>query len=56
VVTLVQTGAGQTTIAAGSGVTINSEGSKLKLKGQYAASGLLKTATDTWVAFGNLSA
>jgi hypothetical protein len=54
VVTLVQTGAGQTTIAAGSGVTIQSESSKLKLKAQYATAGLLKTATDTWVAFGNL--
>jgi hypothetical protein len=56
VVTLVQTGAGQTTIVAGSGVTINSENSKLKLKAQYATAGLLKTATDTWVAFGNLVA
>jgi len=54
VVTIVQTGAGQTTIVAGSGVTINSENSKLKLKAQYATAGLLKTATDTWVAFGNL--
>jgi hypothetical protein len=54
VVTLVQTGAGQTTIVAGAGVTIQSESSKLKLKAQYATAGLLKTATDTWVAFGNL--
>ena len=54
VVTVIQTGAGQTTIAAGSGVTIQSESSKLKLKAQYATAGLLKTATDTWVAFGNL--
>jgi hypothetical protein len=54
VVTLIQTGAGQTTIVAGAGVTIQSEGSRLKLKGQYAATTLLKTDTDTWVAFGNL--
>jgi hypothetical protein len=54
VVTLIQTGAGQTTITPGSGVTIQSENSKLKLKAQYATAGLLKTATDTWVAFGNL--
>jgi|688.fasta_scaffold251482_2 hypothetical protein len=54
VVTLIQTGAGQTTIVAGAGVTIQSEGSRLKLKGQYAAATLLKTDTDTWVAFGNL--
>jgi hypothetical protein len=54
VVTLIQTGAGQTTIVATSGVTIQSENSRLKLKAQYATAGLLKTATDTWVAFGNL--
>jgi hypothetical protein len=54
VITLIQTGAGQTTIVATSGVTIQSENSKLKLKAQYATAGLLKTATDTWVAFGNL--
>jgi hypothetical protein len=55
-VNVVQLGAGQVTITAGSGVTINSEGSKLKLKGQYAAATVLKTGTDTWVAIGNLSA
>ena len=55
VVTLIQTGAGQTTIAATAGVTIQSENNKLKLKAQYATAGLLKTATDTWVAFGNLT-
>ena len=54
VVTLIQTGAGQTTITAGAGVTIRSEDSKLKIKAQYAVAGLLKTDTDTWVAFGNL--
>jgi hypothetical protein len=54
VVTLIQLGAGQTTIVAGAGVTIRSEASKLKLKAQYATAGLLKTDTDTWVAFGNL--
>jgi hypothetical protein len=56
VITLIQTGSGQTTIVAGSGVTIQSENSKLKLKAQYATAGLLKIDTDTWVAFGNLSA
>ena len=54
VVTLVQTGAGQTSITGSVGVTIQSESSKLKLKAQYATAGLLKTDTDTWVAFGNL--
>lgn len=51
-----QGGAGQTTIVATSGVTIRSNGAKLKLSGQYAVAGLLKLATDEWVAFGNLSA
>jgi hypothetical protein len=55
-VNLMQLGAGQVTIAAGSGVTIRSEGSKLKMKGQYAVATLLKIDTDTWVAIGNLSA
>ena len=54
VVTLLQTGAGQTSITGSAGVTIQSENSKLKLKAQYATAGLLKTDTDTWVAFGNL--
>jgi len=51
-----QTGAGQTTVAAGAGVTINSNGAKLKLSGQWAQATLLKRATDTWVISGNLSA
>lgn len=55
-INVVQLGAGQVTITAGVGVTISSEGAKLKLKGQYAAATVLKTGTDTWVAIGNLSA
>lgn len=53
---LLQYGAGQTTIAAGSGVTIYSSGSKLKLTGQYSGATLWKKATDTWVLIGDLSA
>jgi len=55
-VNIMQLGAGQVTIAAGSGVTLRSEGSKLKLKGQYAVATCAKIATDTWVVVGNLSA
>lgn len=55
-VSLLQTGAGQTSITGSVGVTIQSENSKLKLKAQYALAGLLKTDTNTWVAFGNLGA
>lgn len=50
---LYQGGAGQVTIG-GAGVTIRSQGSKLKISGQYAIAGLLKVGTDEWVAFGNL--
>jgi len=55
-VNIMQLGAGQVTIAAGSGVTLRSEGSKLKLKGQYAVATCAKIASDTWVVVGNLSA
>jgi hypothetical protein len=55
-VNLLQLGAGQVTVAAGAGVTIRSEGTKLKLKGQYAAATCIKIASDEWVLVGNLSA
>lgn len=51
-----QLGAGQTTIAAGSGVTLRSYNSRLKLAGQYAVASIIKIATDTWFVAGNLSA
>jgi hypothetical protein len=53
-VNFIQTGTGPILVTGASGVSIQSEGSKLKLKGQYAVAGALKTDTDTWVAFGNL--
>jgi hypothetical protein len=52
---VVQIGAGQTTLTAGSGVTINSTPG-LKLRTQWSTSTLVKRATDTWLAFGDLSA
>lgn len=55
-VNLVQLGAGQVTVSAGAGMTVNSQGSKLKLAGQYAAATLLFTSATVAVAFGNLSA
>ena len=55
-VNLLQLGAGQVTVAAGAGVTIRSEGTKLKLKGQYAAATCIKIGSDEWVLVGNLSA
>ena len=53
---IAQLGAGQTTIVAGSGVTLNSAGAKLKLKEQYALATCVKTDTNTWFVVGNLSA
>jgi hypothetical protein len=54
VVNFIQTGTGPILMTGASGVTIQSENSKLKFKAQYAVAGVLKTDTDTWVAFGNL--
>jgi hypothetical protein len=53
-VNLLQLGAGQVTVT--SSATIRSQGSKLKLNGQYAAASLLKVATDEWVLIGNTAA
>lgn len=50
-------GAGQTTIAEGSGVTVNVASSKgLKISEQYETIMLRKESTDTWVATGALTA
>jgi hypothetical protein len=51
---VLQTGAGATTLVAGSGVTINSKGSNLQLADQWAGVTLVKRATNTWVAVGDL--
>ena len=53
---LMQLGAGQVTITPGAAVTIRSAGSKLKTSAQYAVATVVKIASDTWVAVGNLSA
>lgn len=45
-----------TTIVAGAGVTLNSNGGKLVLNGQYAVATCLKTDTNTWVVVGNVKA
>jgi len=52
---IVQTGAGQTTITAGAGVTINSTPG-LKLRTQWSSAVLVKRDTNTWFAAGDLSA
>lgn len=53
---LIQYGAGQTTIVAGSGVTVRSTDSKLKLNKQYSGASLWKYATNEWIIVGDLSA
>ena len=53
---VLQTGAGQTTLAAGAGVTINSKDGNLKLSAQWCAATLIKRATDVWVVVGDLTA
>jgi C4-dicarboxylate-specific signal transduction histidine kinase len=55
-INIAQLGAGQTTITAGAGVTLNSSGTKLKLKDQYSVATCVKTDTNTWFVVGNLSA
>jgi hypothetical protein len=47
---------GTVTITAGAGVTLQSDGAKLKTNAQYAVATCLKIATDTWVVVGNLKA
>ena len=54
-ITILQTGAGQTTIVATGGVTINGTPG-LKLRAQWSSASLIKRATNTWVAIGDLSA
>lgn len=49
-------GAGQVSIAAGTGVTIRSPGSKLKLTAQYDQASLIKRGTNEWLLTGGLSA
>lgn len=53
-VDVVQTGAGEVTVAGASGVTINSAGNKLKVNAQWQAATLIKRATNTWLLIGAL--
>lgn len=51
-----QQGAGQVSIAAAGGVTINSVFGNLKIANQYTGASLKKTAADVWELVGNLTA
>ena len=52
---ITQRGTGQTTIAAGAGVTLRSAQGYLKLAYQYSAASLVKIATDEWYVYGDLT-
>jgi hypothetical protein len=52
---LAQYGAGQTTVVATSGVTIRSNGGKLKLNAQYSGATLIKIAENEWYLFGDIA-
>jgi hypothetical protein len=52
---ILQTGAGQVTVAGAAGVTVNATPG-LKLRAQWSSATLFKRATDTWVVMGDLSA
>lgn len=54
-VVVLQTGAGQTTIAGAGGVTINGTPG-LKLRTQWSSATLIKRGTDAWIAMGDLAA
>jgi hypothetical protein len=53
---LIQSGAGQVTVAATGGVTINSKGAALKLTGQWSAATLIQRSANLWVLVGDIIA
>lgn len=53
---VVQLGAGQVTVVAGSGATLRVSGATAKARAQYSRLGVQKIAADTWSVFGDLAA
>jgi hypothetical protein len=53
---IVQTGTAQTSFVATVGVTINSKLSNKKISARYGGATLIKTATNTWLLIGDLTA
>ena len=53
---IIQYGAGQTTIVAGSGVTIRSDSGRLKIAARYSGATLIKCGTNEWYLVGALTA
>lgn len=52
---ILQSGAGQVTLAPDAGVTLNSDTGKRKLLSQWAACTVIKRGANSWVAIGNLT-
>lgn len=52
---IIRMGAGEVSIAPGSGVTINSPDGSTSIRRRYSQVSLIKTATDTWDLFGDLT-
>ena len=58
VLNFAQTGAGQTTITQGSGVTITSNGATAtapKTRGQYSAATAIQTSANNWLVIGDIA-
>jgi hypothetical protein len=58
VLNVAQTGAGQVTFAAGSGVTITSFGATTaapKIRGQYSGASAIQIAANAWLVIGDIS-
>jgi hypothetical protein len=55
VIEIFQQGAGQVTVAGAGGVTLRSDGAKVKCAAQYATISLRQRATDEWVLAGDLA-
>jgi hypothetical protein len=59
-ITIIQTGTGATTVTVSAGVTLNCtpqiSSNAAKLRAQYSSCTLIKRATKTWIAIGDLSA
>jgi len=53
---IIQAGAGQVSFVAAGGVTLNSEFGNLKIANQYSGATWIKTAINTWLIIGKLSA
>jgi len=53
---LLQLGAGQVTVVAGSGATLRTSGLTAKCRAQYSRVGVQKISTNTWSLFGDLAA